>query len=273
MLQNLHTHTKFCDGQDSPEEIVLEAIAKGFDTIGLSAHSFTPFDTSYCLKDEKGYISECRRLKERYKDRIEVLCGIEQDFFSPPPDYEYDYIIGSVHYIKVGGEYGEYIPIDESADILINAAKRHFGGDMTALCREYFRTVSDVAEKTGCRIIGHFDLITKFMEISPGLINPDSPEYILAETEALAKLASADRIFEVNTGAMARGYRTQPYPSQRILKKIHELGGRVILTSDCHKKERLDYGFEQANRLIGSCGFKEQYFYKDGKFTAEALLG
>lgn len=267
-LQNLHTHSIFCDGNDSLEDIVKSAIAMGFETIGFSAHSFTPFDTSYCMKDTAGYISECRRLKEVYKDKINVLCGIEQDYYSPLPDYPYDYVIGSVHYIKKDGE---YIPIDESADILGDAAKRHFGGDMTALCREYFKAVSEIAEKTDCNIIGHFDLVTKFIEKSPGIINTESPGYIRAEDEALKKLIAAEKIFEVNTGAMARGYRTQPYPSERILKKINELGGRVILTSDCHKKEQLSYGFEQARKLIKDCGFKEQYIYKSGKFITETV--
>ena len=44
MLQNLHTHSRFCDGADELEDIVLEAINQGFDTIGFSSHSFTPFD-------------------------------------------------------------------------------------------------------------------------------------------------------------------------------------------------------------------------------------
>lgn len=32
--QNLHIHTTYVDGKDSPEEMVVEAIQKGFDIIG-----------------------------------------------------------------------------------------------------------------------------------------------------------------------------------------------------------------------------------------------
>ena len=42
MLQNLHTHSSFCDGKNTPEEIVNYAIARGFDSIGFSSHSFAP---------------------------------------------------------------------------------------------------------------------------------------------------------------------------------------------------------------------------------------
>ena len=36
MKQNLHTHSIFCDGKDTIEEMTLEAISKGFDILGFS---------------------------------------------------------------------------------------------------------------------------------------------------------------------------------------------------------------------------------------------
>ena len=41
--QNLHTHTNYTDGKDEPEELVLEAIKRGFSSIGFSEHSFMYF--------------------------------------------------------------------------------------------------------------------------------------------------------------------------------------------------------------------------------------
>ena len=77
---NLHTHTNLCDGADSPEEIVMEAIRQGMHTVGFSGHSFTPFDAGYCMSPEKNdvYRAEISRLKTVYGDRIHVLCGLEQ---------------------------------------------------------------------------------------------------------------------------------------------------------------------------------------------------
>ena len=63
MLANYHTHTSFCDGKNTPEEIVLYAIEKGFTSIGFSGHGYTPFDLRYCMKDTEGYIKEISRLK------------------------------------------------------------------------------------------------------------------------------------------------------------------------------------------------------------------
>lgn len=263
LKQNLHTHSKFCDGADEPEDIVIKAIAEGFDAIGFSSHSYTPFDESYCMTDAYGYVTECERLCKEYKDRITVLCGLEQDYFAPPPTYEPDYIIGSVHYIKCGRE---YIPVDESPQILTAAADRYFSGDVCSLCEEYYKLVSKVADKTGCDIIGHFDLISKFCEAYPGLIDFADERIIRAEERAIESLIPYGVPFEVNTGAIARGLRTSPYPSQRCLEKIARMGGSVILTSDCHSKAKLSFGFEEARDLIRRCGFRGEYLYYDGGF-------
>ena len=98
---------------------------------------------------------------ERYGDKIKILCGIEQDFYSEEPTEGYDYVIGSVHYLRAGEA---YIPVDESPELLRAAAEKHFRGDLYALIEEYYRTLARVVEKTGADIIGHFDLIAKFNE-------------------------------------------------------------------------------------------------------------
>ncbi|MBO5357854.1 MAG: hypothetical protein J6A78_00855 [Clostridia bacterium] len=41
--QNLHTHTTYADGKDTPEELVLEAITRGFSSIRFSEHSSMHF--------------------------------------------------------------------------------------------------------------------------------------------------------------------------------------------------------------------------------------
>ena len=150
--KELHSHTTFCDGNNTPEEMVKAAIEKGFLTLGFSGHSYTFFDERYCMSKAgtRQYKEEIARLKEKYKSDIEILCGTEQDYYSDMPTEGYDYVIGSVHYMKAGDR---YIPVDETPDILISAAKKHFGGDMIELCRCYYGTVADVVAKTGADII------------------------------------------------------------------------------------------------------------------------
>lgn len=237
MYSDLHTHTTFSDGKNTPEEMVLSAIEKGLKTIGISDHSVTAFDSSYCMKAEQisDYIKEIERLKEKYRDKIEVLCGIEQDLYSQKVDYKFDYIIGSVHYIKVQDN---YVPVDSSAQALKDAAEKYFGGDIFPLIEEYYRTVSTVAVETGADIIGHFDLITKFQEKEP-LFDENDERYINAWKSAVDKLIKADIPFEINYGAISRGYRTTPYPSKDIQEYIIKKGGRFIYSSDSHSADAI----------------------------------
>lgn len=242
-LQDMHTHTTYCDGKNSPEEMVRAAIDKGLSRIGFSGHCYTFFDESYCMSITNviKYITEINVLKEKYKGQIEIRCGVEQDYYSNFSRMGFDYIIGSVHYVKSGDV---YIPIDESEEVLLNAAKKYFGGDIYALCEEYFKNVGDVVAKTGADIIGHFDLISKFNE-GGKLFDESHPRYIKAYTDAIDKLIPYSLPFEVNTGAISRGYRTHPYPSRAQLEYIAKCEGSVILTGDTHSAENLCFEFDK----------------------------
>ena len=103
---NFHTHTRYCDGKNTPEEMVLSAIELGFDSLGFSGHAFTDIDLSYCMTPEKTeeYIAEINALKKKYAGRINIYCGAELDIFSPDIGFDYDYTIGSVHYIFTDGD-------------------------------------------------------------------------------------------------------------------------------------------------------------------------
>ena len=248
MISNLHTHTLFCDGENSPEELVLKAIELGLSELGFSGHSYTFFDESYCMSKEntKEYKKEIRRLKEKYKEKIKILLGVEQDYYCLEPTNDYDFVIGSVHYVKKDDI---YIPIDESKEILINAVNRHYNGDFYALISDYYSLVSDVYNKTKCDIIGHFDLITKFND-NNDLFDANSEKYKNAVDNALEKLYKSPAVFEINTGGMARGYKTTPYPDIQIIEKIKNRKKKLIFSSDCHNKDQLLFGFESIKKLI-----------------------
>ncbi len=241
---DFHIHTTYCDGQSSPEEICLSAARKGLKKIGFSAHSYTFFDTRYCLKQEntEKYINEINRLKSEFNGKLQLLCGLETDYYSRNIPYDkLDYLIGSVHYIKVGNE---YLSIDDDADILRSGANRLFGGDIYSLIEEYFRTVSDIVNKTNAQIIGHFDLISKFNEISP-LFDDTHPRYVSAYRSAADSLLKHGIPFEINTGAISRGYKSYPYPALDIIDYIKEKGGKFILSSDSHHANYLAFEFDK----------------------------
>lgn len=243
MLRDLHTHTNYCDGSDTPEAMILSAIEKGLDEIGICTHSYTFFDESYCCKLENypAFQTELRRLAVKYADKIKVLCGVEQDRYSTAPTDGFDYVIGSVHYVRAGEV---YVEVDNSPEYLKNAIAEYYGGDADSFAEAYFAAVAEVAEATGCDLIGHFDLLTKFNEREP-IFDTDSEHYVRAYKSAVDKLVQYSVPFEINTGAISRGWRTSPYPSEDISEYILSNGGRLMLSSDSHSAESIAFEFEK----------------------------
>ena len=247
IARDLHCHTVFCDGKSTAEEMILEAIKRGLTAIGISEHGYTAFDSSYCLSLERTeeYKAEMRRLKEKYSARIEVLTGIELDALSDLDTSDYDYVIGSAHYVRCGDE---YLPVDLSASDFQQICREYFGGDYYAFAEEYYRTVATLADRK-IDVVGHVDLITKFNE-GNRLFDMEDPRYLKAARSAVDALLPLNIPFEINTGAISRGYRTEPYPSKPLRDYIKEKGGTLILSSDAHAKDNLCYKFEEFENLI-----------------------
>ena len=246
---NLHTHTAYCDGNDTPEALVKKAIELGMEAIGFSGHEHSYFDESYCMSiaDTEKYRSEILELREKYKGKIKIYLGIERDYFGEGSDYPYDYVIGSLHCVLKDGE---YLYVDYTEEILVDAVNKHFDGDYMALVKCYYDTIVDVVEKTGADIIGHFDQLTKFNEGNK-YFDEESAEYKEIAISALRKVAAHRPIFEINTGAMAKGYRTSPFPSRFLVDEIIRLGCPIILSSDCHSAEKLLYKFDEIKEQLG----------------------
>ncbi len=240
---DLHVHTTYSDGKNTPEEVVQSAIKKGITTLGFSDHSYLPFDIEGSVTPEEieNYKAEISRLKEKYKDKINILCGVEQDYYSETETADYDYVIGSVHNLKFGDE---YFWVDGDPKRLILAADKYCSGDIYAIVEEYYEKVSMVVEKTNATIIGHFDLITKYCEKEP-FFDQNHPRYIAAWKNAADRLLKAKIPFEINTGAISRGYRTTPYPSEDIQAYIKQKGGSFIKSSDSHNANTLAFKFEE----------------------------
>ncbi len=263
--QNLHTHTRYCDGKDMPEEIILKAIELGFDTIGFSGHSYTGFDIEWHMTKEKTelYKKEIACLKNKYKDKINVLCGLEYDIFSDCDISGYDYLIGSSHFLKIDGEYVEF---DADADTVSGIISRYFGGDGIKYARAYYENMAQLYKYGDFDIVGHFDIVTKHCE-THNFFDISSKEYKNTALESLHALCEKIKVFEVNTGAISRGYRTAPYPAPFILKEMKELGCTVVLTSDCHDKNFLNNHYKESVEYIKSCGFDSIGVMKNGVIT------
>lgn len=267
MLSNFHTHTTFCDGKNSAEEIVLYAIDKGFDCIGFSGHGYTPFDLTYCMKDIDGYIKEIKRLKEKYKAKIQIYLGLEEDAFSLCNRGDFEYIIGSSHYFCVNGE---YYPVDSDYECLKKCIKA-FDDDILKLAGSYYSAFVKYILDRKPDIVGHFDLITKFDEIGEQVFL-NNQDYLKLSEKYIQEALKSDALFEVNTGAIARGFRKTPYPYENLLNIINKSGGKIILSSDCHEAKNLDFHFEEARKYLYDIGFRNVYVLHDNTFKKEILL-
>ena len=253
--QNLHTHSTFCDGILSAEDMVEAAIKVGCDSLGFSEHSYVEFDPVYSMTQEntRKYVKEINRLKEKYAGRIEIFLGLERDYYSEiETDLEFDYILGAVHHFEKDGL---YVCVDNGAEMQRASVDKYCGGDFYSLAEEYFAVAADIANKTKADIIGHFDLVAKYN--SGGRFFDEShPRYVSAALDAMDELLKKCRLFEVNTGAMYRMGKTEPYPSIFLLKELKKRGGEVLLSSDSHSAESLCHEFENMKELLKYCGFK-----------------
>ncbi len=262
--QNLHTHTTFCDGLNPPKDMVMSAVNKGMTSIGFSGHALTEHDKSYCMSRENTfkYRDELLRLREEYKDTVKIYIGLEQDYYSVEPLIKTDYLIGSVHYVLKDSE---YIPVDETKEWILDAVNRLYNGDIYSFLEDYYNTLADVYNKTKCDIIGHFDLPEKFNRDGK-FFDRQHPRYVAAYERAMKILIKQGRIFEINTGGMAKGYTDFPYPNEYILRKIAALGGKVTVSSDSHSVETIDFKLDKMCKLAYDCGFKEIYQLGDNGF-------
>ena len=262
MLANFHTHTTFCDGKNTPEEIVLSAIEKGFSSIGFSGHGFTPYDLRYCMKDTEGYIAEILRLKEKYSKDLQIYLGIEEDAFAPVDRSRFDYIIGSSHYYIKDGV---YLPIDSSYDHF-KACLVAYERNIIKMAEDYYSAFCAYIDRRRPDIIGHFDLITKFDELDTPLFK-DNREYEGIVEGYLRKAIKADCIFEINTGAITRGVRSTVYPAENLLHILKKENAKIILGADSHAVETIDGCFAETKKYLYDIGFRHLCTLFDGRFT------
>lgn len=290
---NFHTHTTFCDGKSTAEEMVQRALELGFDRLGFSGHCYTWFDPEFHM-DTEAYFAELHRLQEAYRGRLEIFCGLEGETLGHGEGYEKaEYIIGSTHYLKTGEE---YLSFDNTEEELTRMCREYFGGDYYRLCRAYFETTAKTidsirenlkrqqessltfpknvtspkngkgaaAEGPGAgapekrsaplMFAGHFDLVTRFND-AMHFVDEEDPRYLGPAMEAMEYLVGEGVPFEINLGALNRGRKKYAYPAPTLLRKLHELGGEILISSDAHHRDLLDGGFAEGIAAAEAAGF------------------
>lgn len=267
--QNLHTHSQYDDGKDAIDEIVQKAQERGFTILGFSGHGYYAKDDSSMTPEKtKQYIQDVRQAQQQAPNGLKIYLGIEEDSMAPIENVEdFDYVIGSVHYLEHNGK---IYPIDYSQEQFDEMLKEGYQNDINALAKDYYLAIERQAQNPNIQIIGHLDLIAKYNEDQTYYCF-DDPKILSYAKVAIEQLVKAGKIFEMNSGAMARGYRNSPYPSIELLKLIYEANGKILINTDCHDKEYLDYGMQICLDLAKQIGFKTLEMFNGKNFESKNI--
>lgn len=263
--QNLHTHSLFCDGKNSIEEIVNEAIKKNFSILGFSSHGEINVDGVSKIKhaDLERYKEEVKMVKDKYKSQINIFLGIEEDVAGERYLEGFDYIIGSCHLLG-------NMAIDNSKKGFVELFNDKYKGNIYTLVKDYFKEISKLCTYKEVDIIGHLDLYSKYNE-EEEFFNFSDQKYLSMVYKMVDEIILSNKIIEINTGAIARGHRKSAYPHKNILEYMAKKNAKIILNSDCHDKDFLDCAYLKTIELLEKIGFKEIMVLTENGFVSKSI--
>ncbi|TXT62612.1 MAG: putative Histidinol-phosphatase [Promethearchaeota archaeon] len=267
LLQNVgdwHTHNYRCKHATGEiDEYIIHAIRKRLAIIGLSDHfpiSYASEDNSLRLQkfamafnEVEEYLAEAKRLKAYYKNKIDVKIGFEVGYLEGKEAQYFnritslngsiDYIIGSVHTVKLEGKYWGLKNED-----LENIIKKYGAHVVYA---KYFETVRKMllSEKFELDIIGHLDFIKNGKE------SPQLNDFILEKIyELIPYIKERDVVVEINTQGMRNGYK-KLYPCKKVVRMLYDHDIPVLLSSDAHSPGDVGFGFTEVMNYIKELGY------------------
>ena len=261
---NLHTHSIYSDGKSQPREIVEEAIRQGLTTLGFSEHSPLPFDNNFSVKGERmpDYVAEIAALKEEYRDKIDIYCGLEADYLTGVSEpfavtkekYHLDYLIGGVHLVinpalrqAQGLAQTKVVePVETpsiSADeiwfidgpkweVYDEGLQKFFEGDIRHAVRRFFDQSNEMIENEQFDIIAHFDKIK--MHNRDRYFQEDEPWYRKLALETLDLIREKGLVMEINTRGIYKKRYNGFYPSPWLMEEACKMGVPAIISADAH---------------------------------------
>jgi len=251
-MENYHLHTTISDGKLKPEELIKLAIKKKFDVVGITDHYHFPPD----FREEKNKFyseqdyNELFRLKDKYKQKIKILVGVEFDWLS---DYEkwfgketkkkYDYRLLSMHFIKVGKN---YVPLDLSEDFFKEIVKKSDG--IKNVVESYYEDLRKGVETGYFDVVAHLDII-KIWNKDKKYFSGNETWYKEQVKDTLYSIKNKKMKIEINTAGWRKPCKEQ-YPSKWIIKEALKLKIPILIGTDAHRKEEIDKGLKRANNLL-----------------------
>ncbi|MDE7345662.1 MAG: histidinol-phosphatase [Muribaculaceae bacterium] len=262
-MENLHSHTEFCDGRARMAELARAAYEAGFKTWGISPHSpiCCPSGANMKSEDVEEYIREAERLKKDYEGRMRILTGMEIDYvsheFGPHIDYflslPLDYRIGSVHFVATHD--GRPVDVDGPAERFLKYLDSEFCGDLRYVAETYFREELDMLERGGFDIIGHLDKIGDNGSHAQADLE-DQDWYSDLVEKVISKAVEKNVIIEINTKKYDSGKRF--FPAERWWSLLKKYGAKLILSTDAHYPEKVSAGYLAALERLRDADMENQ---------------
>jgi histidinol-phosphatase (PHP family) len=268
-LVDYHVHTARCGhAVGAMERYVEQAIEGGLHELGFSDHLYMYWLPPDRRDPELGmaewehdfYIEDVERCRSRYASDIRIRLSTEADYIPGHErelerivrGYDWDYVIGSVHFIDDWG-------FDDARFV-----SGFDSWDVDALYERYFELVGASAETGLFETIGHADLVKKFGH---------RPRRDQGETYArlAARFARAGVCVEVNTSGLRKPVR-EIYPHPDLLRACQSEGVAVTFGSDAHAPGEVAADFALASELMRSVGYEAYVRYERREQKESPLL-
>ena len=244
-LFDSHLHTPLCGhATGSPREYAQAALEAGLAGVCFTDHMPMPawYDAPWRMRLDQlaEYVDTVREVQAEYSGRLTVRLGLEADFHPGTERFvervlgahDWDYVIGSIHYIGAWGfDNPEFVAEYEDRD----------PGELYA---QYAALVEGAARSSLFDSIGHLDLPKKFGHRAPH----DS-----ALLRALDGVAEHGLALDFNTAGWRKPV-AEAYPSPALTRAAAERGIPFVLGSDAHKPEEVGFRFGDALAQIGEAG-------------------
>ncbi|GLB24882.1 phosphoesterase [Lacrimispora xylanolytica] len=257
MLPDYHFHTIFSGDSETPvREQLNQAISLGMKSLCVTDHHDYDVDSPIDFTlDLDRYFETMIRLKEEYKNKLELRIGIElglqthleEYFLNLLSTYPFDFVIGSTHFInRKDAVYPEFFQGRTEEEAYLH----------------YFQvTLDNVKNLSTFDVAGHLDYIVRYGPNKADFYNYDTYQDLF--DEILKTIIKKGKGIECNTAGYRKGIN-QPNPSPEIIKRYRELGGEIItIGSDAHIPEDLGADFHRAKELLRSAGFTYYTEFKE----------
>ncbi|WP_027461056.1 histidinol-phosphatase HisJ family protein [Deinococcus murrayi] len=244
-LSDSHTHTPLCKhATGHPREYAQAALDAGLAGLCFTDHIPMPawYDAPWRMRLDQlaEYVDTVREVQAEFAGRLDVRLGLEADFHPGTErfverilaEHDWDYVIGSVHYL---GAWGFDNP---------EFAAEYDERDLGQLYRHYGALVEGAARTGLFDSIGHLDLPKKFGHRAPD----DS-----ALLRALDVVAGLGLALDFNTAGWRKPV-AEAYPSPQLTREATTRGIPFVLGSDAHAPGEVGFRFGDALAQVTAAG-------------------